>query len=314
MSTPFVSVIVPNYCHAQFLDERINSILSQTYENYEIIILDDCSPDNGASKFVIEKYRKNSHVSQIVYNEVNTGSPFVQWEKGLELAKGEIVWIAESDDSCKSTFLEELLDSYLKSDAVLAFCRSIRMDEKSRTFETFGMQDKLKHSFVMDGAEFNGKYMSVVNSVMNASSAIFSRKAALRLNKQYMFFKGSGDWLFWIEIAENGKVCFLDRNLNFFRKHGTNTTERTIREGSNILENKRVFDYLVDRKMVNRRQIIRRKLFSIEFIRNSFPHLDEGKRKEYLAQWGYTGFFIPVFHVLYLFKRIKRRLDRINNK
>ena len=45
MTAPLVSVIIPNYCHAQYLDQRIQSVLAQTYHNFEVIILDDCSPD-----------------------------------------------------------------------------------------------------------------------------------------------------------------------------------------------------------------------------------------------------------------------------
>lgn len=81
---PLVSVIVPNYNHARFLEERMESVLGQTYQNIEVIILDDCSTDN--SREVIEKYRNNPKVAKIVYNDANSGSPFRQWKKGMELA------------------------------------------------------------------------------------------------------------------------------------------------------------------------------------------------------------------------------------
>ena len=100
---PLVSVIIPNYNHAPYLKERIDSVLSQTYKEFEVLILDDCSSDE--SKEIIESYRNNKHISNIVFNEKNTGNTFIQWNKGISLAKGKYIWIAESDDVAKPTFL-----------------------------------------------------------------------------------------------------------------------------------------------------------------------------------------------------------------
>ena len=112
MANPLVSVIIPNYCHAKYLDQRIQSVLNQTYPNFEVIILDDCSPDDGASRAVIEKYRFDPHVTHIIYNETNSGSTFKQWNKGFSLAEGELVWIAESDDFCEDMLLEKCIMVY----------------------------------------------------------------------------------------------------------------------------------------------------------------------------------------------------------
>ena len=62
-----VSVIVPNYNHALYLHERIESILLQSYTEFELILLDDCSTDN--SQDILNSYRNNPHVSHIVFNE-----------------------------------------------------------------------------------------------------------------------------------------------------------------------------------------------------------------------------------------------------
>jgi glycosyltransferase involved in cell wall biosynthesis len=98
-------VLLYRTIHASFLEERINSILKQTYKNYEIILLDDKSTDNSIE--IIKRYENNYHISHIKINKTNNGSPFIQWEKGFNLAEGELIWIAESDDSCDADFLKK---------------------------------------------------------------------------------------------------------------------------------------------------------------------------------------------------------------
>ena len=192
MNNPLVSVIIPNYNHARYLEERMQSVLNQTYQNFELIILDDCSPDNGASKSIIEKYRSNPHISHIVYNDVNSGSTFKQWYKGLELATGELVWIAESDDACDKNFLDVLVRGYVENNAVVPFCRSCIYDSNGNK-ELYLHQNHLPCDMVLSGKEFISRYMIYKNSVANASSAIFSRIVAMSVDKCYMTMRGQGD-------------------------------------------------------------------------------------------------------------------------
>ena len=76
---PNVSVIIPNYNHALYLQVRLDSVFNQTYQDFEVIILDDCSTDN--SREIIEKYANNPKTSHIIFNDVNSGSTIKQWEK-----------------------------------------------------------------------------------------------------------------------------------------------------------------------------------------------------------------------------------------
>lgn len=248
MKTPLVSVIIPNYNHAKFLDERIQSVLNQTYQNFELIILDDKSTDNSVE--VIGKYKDNPHVSHIVVNTENSGSTFKQWHKGFELAKGEIIWIAESDDSCDMKMLEILVKRYIENNAVLAFCRSCCYDVDGNK-KVYAHQHYLSGDIVMAGRKFISSYMVHYNAVANASSAIFSRIIAMSLKRDYMSMRGEGDWLFWIQLMEHGNVYFDDKAMNFFRFHHMNTTSIMSLEGVGDIEHKKIVDYLVNGNFIS---------------------------------------------------------------
>jgi hypothetical protein len=103
---PLVSVIVPQYNHAAFLPQRLTSIIEQEYDNLEIILLDDASTDGSVE--IAERILQSSKVSyRILRNTKNSGAIFEQWQRGIHLANGEVVWICESDDYCEKSFLRE---------------------------------------------------------------------------------------------------------------------------------------------------------------------------------------------------------------
>lgn len=154
------------------------------------------------------------------------------------MAKGEIIWIAESDDSCDNSLLETLVRGYVENDAVLAFCRSCKYDVKGNK-NYYRHQSYLHGDMVADGKCFISQYMLDRNTVANASSVIFSRKVAMSIDRQYMTMKGEGDWLFWIELMEHGNVCFYDKTMNFFRFHHMNTTILLSVKGIGDIEHKK---------------------------------------------------------------------------
>ena len=120
---PEVSVIIPNYNHAPYLNQRIDSVPNQSYQDFELIILDDNSSDE--SKTIINQYASHPKITHIIFNTVNSGSPFKQWQKGVELAQGKCIWIAESDDYADESLLSVLMHPFEKhTDVVLSFCQS----------------------------------------------------------------------------------------------------------------------------------------------------------------------------------------------
>src|SRR5688572_17975438 len=161
---PLVSVIVPNYNHAPYLAQRIDSVLAQTCQEFELILLDDCSPD--ASREVMERYRDHPKVAQIVHNAHNSGSTFKQWDKGIALARGDYVWIAESDDWSEPTQLQVLLDGMRRDpDCVLSYCQTYVVNDEG------GINWQSRHralSELVDGASYIREFLAT-NSIYNAS-------------------------------------------------------------------------------------------------------------------------------------------------
>lgn len=286
-SNHYVSVIVPNYCHAKYLDQRFESILNQTYQNFELIILDDCSPDDGASRAVIEKYRDNPHVSHIVYNEVNSGSTFKQWEKGMNLAKGELVWIAESDDYCEPTLLERLTKEFENDDNLsLAYCRSQKVDADGNPIKIF--QIDCFRNLHLSSSEYVRRFMLIDNHCENASACLFRKDVALNIGKEYMNYVAGGDYLFWVEIAEKGNVVILKDRLNYFRQHNNKVTPHKVRQGINAKEAYKTANYILTHFPLNslrRNNMLNSKWHNI--INKDFE--SNMIRNELLDLWGFEG-------------------------
>lgn len=225
MSNELISVIVPNYNHSLFLKERIDSILEQTYSNFEIIILDDCSTDN--SREIIEAYRNNPKVYQIIYNENNSGSTFKQWNKGIGLARGEYIWIAESDDYAKPRLLEVLYKGFEDdSGAVLSYTQSYRMNKEGVVTGNWREQTmNMRHTevfdtdFTMPGIDFIQKFLIYKNVIPNVSAVLFKKNAYLKVGGVDMQIKYCADWLLWLKLGLEGDIFFSEEKLNYFRYH-----------------------------------------------------------------------------------------------
>lgn len=231
-----VSVIIPNYNHAKFLDKRIQSVLNQTYQDFELIILDDCSTDN--SREIIEKYRLNKKVSMIIYNEANSGSTFKQWKKGIDLANGEYIWIAESDDYADNLFLEKTTALMDKYKPVVVFTDSVIVDENDIMLPDSWTNDSLKNSALhiyFDGNNFIKHYLLKGNVIYNASAVLFRNKDFLNI-QDITKFRFCGDWCFWGDIIINYSVVFCNEKLNFLRVHTQKTSNKASKIGLDYLE------------------------------------------------------------------------------
>ncbi len=261
---PSVSVIVPNYNHASYLKQRIDSVLNQTYQDFELILLDDCSTDNSIE--ILQEYSNHSKVSHFIVNKKNTGSPFTQWQKGIELARGEFIWIAESDDSADNKLLEYLIAAFAKanqkSEIGLLYCQSIVIDESSREIRTWAdrwtKSIETEQNIEFTGSDYIERYMLFENTIPNASAVLFRRDLTPEFI-QIKKMKLNGDWLFWILMLSKNNGLFVNTPLNYFRQHFRTARSKNIQTGLNLIEQYTVLNHLNDAKYIKNKAPIREK-------------------------------------------------------
>jgi glycosyltransferase involved in cell wall biosynthesis len=219
---PKVSIIVPNYNHARFLPQRLDSILGQSFQDFELILLDDCSTDE--SRLILNQYRNDPKV-RIEFNSTNSGSTFKQWNKGVQLSQGEHVWIAESDDYAEAELLQRLvqvLDN--EQEVTFAYCRSWRImqDGERRGFADSYLTDtdplRWTVDFRVDGREECRRNFVHVNPVPNASAVVFRKCIYERVGGADERFLFCGDWKLWASMALEGRIAYLSQPLNYYRE------------------------------------------------------------------------------------------------
>lgn len=122
MNKPLVSIIIPVYKVEQYLKRCINSVRNQTYSNWEIILIDDGSPDQCPK--ICDQYAKNDTRIKVIHQK-NAGVSSAR-NAGLSIATGEYITFLDSDDFWHNTYIEVLLHQALESNADIVQCTFLR--------------------------------------------------------------------------------------------------------------------------------------------------------------------------------------------
>lgn len=247
---PLVSIIVPNFNHAQYLRERLESIYRQTYDRYEVILLDDCSTDN--SREILDRYAgKHSDNTIRIYNENNCGVIFEQWSKGIEAAHGELIWIAESDDYVDCNFLEEMVRLFRYSSVRLAFARSVFMQDGQQIWSTEEYLNDLNmfrwdKPFYMTAHNMVRFGFGLHNMIPNVSSALFRNIGRIpeEIVNICSGMKLSGDWIFYLYMMQGGVVAYTNATVNYYRIHQQSTSLKIQKEDTYYREFETVSKYI----------------------------------------------------------------------
>ena len=259
-----ISVVVPNYNYSNYLYQRVYSILNQNYKIHELIILDDASKDN--SLFYIEQIEQkiSEFVNvKVVVNDINSGNAFSQWQKGMNLASGDYVWVAEADDYAKKNFLNEVVSPLKENNnIVISYADTGFIDSKGYITKNSLVDQidilKTNHwnaSYVNNGIAEINCYSYLNCTIPNVSGTIIKKGNYDEIFEETKKYHQSGDWFTYLNILNLGDISFINKALNYYRVHGNNISQ-TFDKKAHILEIQRIYKFVKEKYGIDEEQQI----------------------------------------------------------
>ncbi len=255
-----VSVVIPNYNYALYIEDRIKSVTRQKYPIFEVIFLDDFSTDNSV-KIAAETLSREGVDYRIIVNDQNSGSVFRQWAKGIASCTGEYVWIAEADDTSNPAFLGEVIAAFQNPDVVMSYCESQQIDsagivlnQNYRMYVSDVDPIRWSASYTRNGVDEITDSLVIKNTIPNVSAVLFKREVISNILtsriEEICNYKVAGDWFTYVFVLEHGSISFCNKSYNGHRRHTQGVTIGSF-GASQLDEIQRVQNFIRDRHCVS---------------------------------------------------------------
>ncbi len=213
MSRPLVSIIMPTFNHASFIGDAIDSVLNQTYNHFELIIIDNYSTDST------EKIIRSFSDQRIKYYRFsNNGIIAASRNCGIKNARGEFIAFLDSDDLWYENKLARQVEAMAREpDAALCFC-PFKMDSDDQEYnnEIRTARDQ----------NFSGHiYDRFLNCNFMAASSVLIRAVVLKLTGDFDVASnlvGAEDFDLWLRISRDNKICYVPEVQGTYRLHAAN--------------------------------------------------------------------------------------------
>jgi teichuronic acid biosynthesis glycosyltransferase TuaG len=213
LKQPKVSVIMPCYNHQKYIDTAIRSVLNQSYNNFELIIVDDKSSDGSIDK--IEHYRKIDDRIISLYHKNNMGASSCR-NDAIKKADGDFIAFCDADDVWLNDKLEiqiELMTNRCNKD--LLYCDSLIIDS-SGSITGNNFSDYYQPFTGSKSAVF---HKLCITNFINLSTVLLKKECADRIGYFDIDVRYVEDWLFWVSLAKYYDFYYLSRPLVKYRVH-----------------------------------------------------------------------------------------------
>lgn len=208
MKDELVSIIIPVYNAERFLDETINTILNQTYKNWELLLINDCSKDN--SKSIYEKYSSDKRIKW--HDQEQNGGPALARNKGIDLAQGKYICFLDADDICDLDKIEKQVEFMKQNDCAFSYHSYEFADEKAvPTGKKVIAKEKLTYK------------KALKNNIISTITVMFNMK---KINKELIEMpnlKYVEDTATWWRILRNGYIAYGMPNVFSYYRRIPNT-------------------------------------------------------------------------------------------
>jgi glycosyltransferase involved in cell wall biosynthesis len=208
INTPLVSIIIPVYKNVKWLQETINSILNQGYNNYEIIVVNDCSPENV--EYFIKQY-KNLNNFYYYKNDINKGISYTR-NFGISKCNGQYILPIDSDDIIHDTNL--LIDSIKKINEETVVSSQHRYCDIN-----------MKPTKIVWPKNQENDWLSIINENSLINSCMYPKSMWGKIGGYDEKILGYEDWEFWIRAYKAGyKLIRINHAYIYYRIHNDNIT------------------------------------------------------------------------------------------
>lgn len=184
-----VSIITPCHNSSRFISQTIDSVLAQTYQNWEMIIVDDCSTDNSVQ--IVEEYMKRDGRIKLIRLEKNT-TQAVARNRAIGEAKGRYIAFLDSDDIWLPEKLEKQMNFMKEKDVSLCYSSYYLIDENGSDKGVFIAKENATYTELLKTC-----YIGNLTTIYDSG----------KLGKQYMESVGHEDYTLWLKILKNGGVA-----------------------------------------------------------------------------------------------------------
>ncbi len=212
-----VSIIMPSYNYALYIKQAIESVLNQTYLNWDLIVIDDASTDYSLN--VINEYVKKDSRVKLIINEKNLGLA-ATLKKAIDFADGEWIAFLESDDVFLPASIEEKIKAAkLGADIIFTDVEFFQDKEKAANIEEY-YRKVSKYLVELDHSKFIENFPQIISksNIIPTFSCAMVKKELIKECKFNPICKSSLDHYLWAQLSHN-KIYYINKKLTRWRLH-----------------------------------------------------------------------------------------------